>query len=290
MSRPLVSILTPSFNQGRFIGDCLRSVASQSYDNIEHIVVDGGSQDETVSILAASGDRVRWVSEPDRGQSHALNKALAMSSGEIIGWVNSDDAYADRRAVEAAVDAFQRYPDVGAVYGHTLRIDAENRVLQYMWSPPFAQRLLNRTTCFYQPSVFLRRSVLPAPFVREDLRFVMDRDLWLRLRPLTRFRRLDMAVALDRNHPDRKVESQAYVMERNAYRISGLGEPYSAPMRKALNVVLRLRGLWDTLSLPRRIDPAIELHFGSLHALALRQALIPQRHMLKSGSVRREGA
>jgi glycosyltransferase involved in cell wall biosynthesis len=287
MPKPHVSILTPSFNQGRFIGDCLRSVASQTYDNIEHIVVDGGSDDETLSILSATEGPVRWVSEPDRGQSHALNKALAMSAGEIIGWVNSDDAYADVRAVEQAVALFDAHPEVGVIYGHTLRIDAGNKALQYMWAPPFADRLLERATCFYQPSVFLRRAILPDPFVREDLRFVMDRDLWLRLLPTTRFRRLNLLVALDRTHAERKVASQAYVEEREAYRRSVHGSTLSPALRKALNITIRLRGLWETPSLARRLQPTIDLHFDSIRAFALRQAMVPQRYQLTSDAVRR---
>src|SRR5687768_13065408 len=108
---PLVSVLTPSFNQGRFIGDCLRSVANQTYENIEHIVMDGGSSDETIDVLKATQGPVRWTSEPDRGQSHALNEALAASQGEYIGWLNSDDAYADRRSVAGAVEVFQKHPE-----------------------------------------------------------------------------------------------------------------------------------------------------------------------------------
>src|SRR5688572_23602687 len=103
MTDTLVSILTPSYNYAQFIGDCLLSVTNQTHPNIEHIVVDDASTDGTVDVLRDTGTSVRWVSEPDRGQSHALNKALAMSEGEIIGWLNADDAYADTRAVERAV-------------------------------------------------------------------------------------------------------------------------------------------------------------------------------------------
>ena len=136
----LVSILTPSYNQGRFISDCIMSVANQTYRPIEHVVMDGGSTDETLAVLAGAPEHLQWRSEADRGQSHALNKALAESNGEIIGWLNSDDAYADRRAVERAVQLFELHPDIGAVYGHSLMIDARNRVLQYVWAPPHMER------------------------------------------------------------------------------------------------------------------------------------------------------
>ena len=281
MSEPLVSVLTPSFNQACFIGDCLHSVAKQTYRNIEHIVVDGGSSDETVSLLRQTSDKVRWVSEPDRGQSHALNKALAMGQGEIIGWLNSDDAYADIRAVEWAVELFNARPEVGALYAHTLRIDANNRVLQYMWAPPFAGSLLERTTCFFQPSVFLRRSVLPEPFLQENLRFVMDRDLWLRLLPRTDFARLDRVVAVDRYHASRKVATKAYLAERDAYRQRGLGRPLPRPLLKPLTVALRLRGLFAMPSLAKVLQPALALQFDSVKTMAFRQALLPEGFIVR---------
>ena len=98
---PLVSILTPSFNQAAWLGDNLRSVACQTYPDIEHVVMDGGSTDGSVDILRAAGDSIVWRSEPDRGQSDAINKAFSLSHGEIIGWINSDDAYFDCRAPTA---------------------------------------------------------------------------------------------------------------------------------------------------------------------------------------------
>jgi len=92
---PLVSVLTPSYQQARWLGENLGSVACQSYPRIEHVVMDGGSSDGSVELLASASPPVTWESEPDRGQSHALNKAYSASSGEIIGWLNSDDAFWD---------------------------------------------------------------------------------------------------------------------------------------------------------------------------------------------------
>src|SRR5713226_6394238 len=117
LSSKLVSILTPSFNQARWLADNLRSVTNQTYPHIEHIIMDGGSTDSSVEILKKAGPNVRWRSEPDRGQSHALNKAFAESRGEVIGWLNSDDAYFTPTAVAEAVQVFERCPDVNVVYG-----------------------------------------------------------------------------------------------------------------------------------------------------------------------------
>ena len=104
---PLVSILTPSFNQGRFLRDCLDSVARQTYPRVEHIVVDGGSTDDSRQILAEAGDTVRWMSEPDQGQADAVNKAFEASTGEIVGWLNSDDGLFSVDTIEQVVGRFR---------------------------------------------------------------------------------------------------------------------------------------------------------------------------------------
>ena len=214
----LVSVLTPSLNQGRWLPDNLASVARQTYGAIEHVVIDGGSTDGTVEQLAAlpwSG--VQWSSEPDRGQSHALNKALAASSGEIIGWVNVDDGYVDRRSVEQAVTCFRRHPEVDVVYGHSLMVGPTNTVLQVLWAPPYSRRAAQYVTPFFQPAVFFRRTALETLFVDEGLHYVMDFDLWRRLSPVARFRRIPLFVGLERHQPDRKVYTPAYRQERAAY-------------------------------------------------------------------------
>ena len=101
MKLPRISVVTPTYNQGKYIRDTIESVLKQNYENFEHIVIDGGSTDETVSILK-SYPHLHWVSERDRGQTHALNKGFRKATGEIIAWINSDDWYADGVFHEAA--------------------------------------------------------------------------------------------------------------------------------------------------------------------------------------------
>lgn len=278
----LVSILTPSFNQGRWLADNLKSVACQSYPAIEHIVMDGGSTDGTLQILQHSGDHVRWWSEPDRGQSHALNKAFEQSQGEVIGWLNSDDAYVDKRAIERVVDCFHRNPDVGVVYGHGLLVNASNKVLSYLWAPRFNPSTLRLAVFFVQPSVFMRRSILTSPLVSEDLHYVMDRDLWLRLLNRTTFHRVDTVIGLDRLQPSRKTRQEGYLIERRTYTARQGINPDSKLRRflqQSHKLLYRYRGLIPAVRLQSIIDPTMELDFGSGTERAILQLFTPRNRM-----------
>lgn len=278
----LVSILTPSYNQASWLGDNLRSVENQTYENVEHIVMDGGSTDGSVEILERSRDHVRWRSEADRGQSHALNKAFDESEGEIIGWLNSDDAYVDRRAVQSAVEIFQRFPNVGVAYGHGLLVNRNNTVLQYIWVPPFSRAAMLRRTFFVQPSAFVRRSVISPPIVDEKLHYVMDRDLWRRLLDRTEFCRVDMVIGLDRYQPARKTLQTRYPKERDEYERSH-GINSNSHTRRAASklqtIAFRLRGLPRVLRLPQEVDPAVELKFGSIASRCRYQSVTVRSRM-----------
>ena len=203
--QPLVSVLTPSFEQGRWLEDNLRSVAKQSYAKVEHVVMDGGSRDRTLDILERDPDpRLRWWSEPDRGQSHALNKALSVSRGDIVGWLNSDDAYFSPTVIEDAVELFGRRPDVAVVYGHAALVNADGLILHVIWVPRFSRRLLKLHDFILQPAAFIRRTALDGVIADEALNFSMDYDLWLRLSAKAPFARINRIIAIDRHHDARK--------------------------------------------------------------------------------------
>jgi glycosyltransferase involved in cell wall biosynthesis len=207
---PLVSILTPSFQQGRFLPDCLLSVARQTYPSIEHVVMDGGSTDATLDVLAAAGDSVRWTSEPDQGQSDAVNKAFAASTGEIGGWVNSDDGLFAADTLERAAAAFARHPDADVVHGDVALVDETGLILRHHRSRWPAQGSLPLVSPLPQPAVFIRRSAIPAgeTLLRIDLHRRLDYELWLRLRSRgARFVRLSAVLAVDRDHAERKVRT-----------------------------------------------------------------------------------
>ena len=231
--RPRVSIVTPSFNQARWLEDTIRSVAVQDYPEVEHIVMDGGSTDESAAILTASPSLTAWRSEPDRGQSHAINKAFAASTGDIIGWVNSDDAYFDPQVVSAVVAEFERRPALDVVYGHAALVNGAGRVLHALWVPPFNGRLLRRTNFLIQPAVFIRRSALGAELVDEQFHFNMDRELWLRLLAAgCRFRRIDRILAIDRHWAGRKSDDIPAADQLELERL------YHVPRRTTSNAAL----------------------------------------------------
>jgi glycosyltransferase involved in cell wall biosynthesis len=180
---PLVSVVTPSLNQGRYIEDTVRSVLGQQYPRLEYLVVDGGSSDGTLGILERYHGALRWISEPDAGQGAAVNKGFRLTSGDIVGWVNSDDIY-EPGAISAAVDYLRQHPDTAMVYGDATHIDAEGRELgpcSYV-EPHDLQRLIHEVDYVVQPAAFFRRSVFEAVGgLDESLHWGMDYDLWLKI-------------------------------------------------------------------------------------------------------------
>ncbi|MDQ2674424.1 MAG: glycosyltransferase, partial [Chloroflexota bacterium] len=249
----------------------------------EHVVADGGSTDDTKQLLrAAERPGFSWLSEPDRGQSDAINKAFARSSGEIIGWLNSDDAYFSRDVVARVVDAFDRHPEVGVVYGHAARVDADGHVLYVLWVPPGVPRLLARGyNPVRQPAVFIRRSAIGREtLVDSDFDYMMDRELWLHLSRRTRFIRLDRILAVDRHHAERKswarrdlrISDRKLLLER-------YGIPENAPsglLRQGVALALRVGGLLKVTEAARGGD-AIPTARSTIPSVAVRQIAHLQR-------------
>jgi glycosyltransferase involved in cell wall biosynthesis len=178
---PSMSIITPCLNASPFIEDAIRSVMDQRYPAVEHIVIDGGSQDGTLSLLR-SHPHLRWISEPDNGQTEALNKGLKMARGDIIGWLNADDYYLPG-AFHSVARCFERRPDADIVYGDFDLVDQSQRMLRHVRNTPFDARIL-----FYYrnyiPSnaTFWRRSIHErGHFPDISFKVVMDWEWWLRL-------------------------------------------------------------------------------------------------------------
>jgi glycosyltransferase involved in cell wall biosynthesis len=200
-----LSVLTPSRNYERFLPDALQSVHAQGDPEAEHVVADGASTDGTLRILHRWADRVRFVSEPDAGQSDALNKAAAMAKGEWLGWLNADEFYLPG-AFEAVHAALRQAPDADVVYGDCCLVDVDGRLLRLYPRHGYHPRTLR----WYGPimascAVFVRASALPDRGWDQSLRRMMDWDLYLELagqgarfaylaRPLAVFRVHDAQV------------------------------------------------------------------------------------------------
>ncbi len=185
--RPLVSIITPSYNQGRYLEQTMLSVLQQDYPRIEYIVIDGGSTDNSLDVIKKySGRLAYWVSVKDKGQTDALNKGFLRATGEILAWLNSDDVH-NPGAVSAAVDYLQSHPDVGMVYGDLDFIDENDiHVGKFKAAQTDLAKLKRGFVHIPQPAAFFR-----AEFWREvgpldpTFYFAMDYDLWVRLARVT---------------------------------------------------------------------------------------------------------
>ena len=183
MTELKVSIITPSFNQARYLEATIQSVLSQDHPRIEYIVADGGSTDGSLDIIKKYSNRLAWwVSEKDRGQTDAINKGFARATGDILAWINSDDTY-EAGAVTAALDYLQAHPEVGMVYADCNYINEEGRVIGKF---PAAQTDLPRLrtgyvhipqqTMFFRADLWKRLGPLDPSFY-----FAMDYDLWTRI-------------------------------------------------------------------------------------------------------------
>lgn len=177
---PLVSVVTPSFNQAAYIEETIRSVREQEYPRIEHVVVDGGSTDGTPEILAAHAE-LRWLSEPDDGQADALAKGFRLAGGDVLAWLNSDDLYLPG-TVSKAVEALQS-SGAAMVYANMVEIDATGHEVGRQKARRFnLDRLLNIGNSIPQPTVFLRRDAFEAVGgIDRRYHFAMDYDLWIRV-------------------------------------------------------------------------------------------------------------
>lgn len=200
-SQPLVSVITPSYNQGEFVEATLRSVVEQDYPHVEYIVCDGGSTDASAEIIAQYArdypDRIRWwCSEKDSGQPQAINKGLARATGEVVAWINSDDCYLPG-AISAAVRQLGSRPELGLVYGELELIDERGRCVGDFRTREytFADQLTQRLT-IPQPSSFWRSSVVrDVGGVREDLHYAFDFEYWIRIGRRYRIARIPERLA-----------------------------------------------------------------------------------------------
>ncbi len=217
---PLVSIVTPSYNQAQFLEQTIRSVLGQGYPNIEYMVVDGGSTDGSMEIIRRYADRLAWwVSEKDQGQADAINKGLRRAKGEIVAWLNSDDLYLPD-AIARAVQAFRSHPEAGLVYGDVQAIDEYGNIINLLRYGDWGLDGLLAFRVIGQPAVFMRRSVLEqAGYLDPSFHFLLDHQLWLRMARLAGTTYVPETWAAARFHGESKNVAHGAQMSHEAYRV-----------------------------------------------------------------------
>jgi glycosyltransferase involved in cell wall biosynthesis len=295
MPEPIVTIVTPSYNQGRFIRATIESVLAQDYPAIEYIIMDGGSTDDTAAIASEYKERLTFISESDRGQSHAINKGFRMANGEIVSWINSDDIILPG-AVSHAVRALGQHPRVGAVYGEGYTIDSDGNITgRFPATEPFnLWKLIYLSDYILQQTVYFRRSVLnEVGYLDEQLNWGMDWDLLIRVGKKYAMAYVPEDMGLLREHDTAKTFSGGFKRVQELARIMRRhGQVRVAPgmLTYGLDALHRkLAQLFPVPVVQRTIEPIFNNAINKIHRDA--QGLYPDgwagplvRYMLSAGS------
>ena len=240
--QPLVSIITPSFNQAPYLEQTIQSVLEQDYPRLEYIVVDGASTDNSLEIIKKYNDRLAyWISEKDSGQAEAINKGMARARGDILAWLNSDDYYLPD-IISRVVKSFEENPDAVMVYGDMLAVNGTGQTINVL---KYKQLSLQDLLCFQiigQPSVFFRRSALEKTgWLDTSFHFMLDNHLWIRLAQQGRILHVPQVWSAARYHAEAKNRARAAEFGREAFRVlawaktqPALAEAMSGVERRAL--------------------------------------------------------
>lgn len=230
MNHNLVSIVIPSFNKGLFIDETIRSILNQSYKNIEIVVIDAESTDNTHSILQNYSTEIgHCLIEPDKGQSDAINKGARIAKGEIVGWLNADDLLFPG-AIESVVKALESSPDAGVVYGSGAKIDIDGNIVKDIPHRPFDRKLLKQLFYILQPSMYFKRDLfLQVGGLNIDSHLAMDWELVLKFLKFTDFVSIPEKIAKLRMYEGTKTSDGGWDIYREIARIGKEQNGFSDP-------------------------------------------------------------
>lgn len=203
--KPLkISIITPSFNQGQFLEETIKSVINQNYPNLEYIIIDGGSTDNSIDIIKKYEKYISyWVSEKDSGQSEAINKGFQKATGDIITWLNSDDRYREGTLTKVS-DYFEQFPDIGLIHGGVIVEGQKNQVVDFGYDDCSIERYL-AGMAFPQPATFFKTNLLhQVGYLNENYHYGMDYDLFAQMALVSSFRKVPDIFTHYKLHPQSK--------------------------------------------------------------------------------------
>ncbi len=219
---PMISIITPSFNQGNFLEETILSVLEQGYPNLEFMIIDGGSTDQSVEVIKKYESYLSfWVSEKDQGQTHAINKGFKRASGELINWLNSDDMLV-QGALKKLARAVLKSPEADVYYGDYKAVDGSGNLLyQRKCAPYHPDTLFWGRQLSSQPAVFFRRYLLThLGWLNENQQFCMDTEFWIRVaRNGAVFSQVTEPLGITRVHGDAKTTLMQQVLHREHKQI-----------------------------------------------------------------------
>lgn len=225
LSVPKISVVVPSLNQGEYLEQCIESILSQQYSNLELFVIDGGSNDNSVDVLKAYDARISsWVSEPDKGQSDAINKGFSQATGDIVAWLNADDYYLPR-AFDRVKEAYQVRSSAPFYFGDGFRVDRFGNIISKFFPTDRVifsrQALVMGLNYILQPATFISREALEkVGYLDTDLHYGMDSDLWMRLSVLGIPEAIQTALAASREYETTKTATGSFARVEELRKIS----------------------------------------------------------------------